>query len=63
MSDRSQVVPTPEGEYFESARFSGLSVILGIVAILGLALSLIGAVLSPETLPSIWLLGFAFIRP
>ncbi len=60
MSDRSQVVPTPEGEYFESARFSGLSVILGIVAILGLAVSLIGAVLSPEQFAYSWLFGFAF---
>jgi hypothetical protein len=30
MSDRSHVVPTPEGEYFESARFSGLSLLLAV---------------------------------
>ncbi|MDQ6624664.1 MAG: hypothetical protein M3Y69_00785 [Verrucomicrobiota bacterium] len=60
MSERSHVVPTPEGEYFEAARFSGLAVILGIIAIVGLALSLVGAILSPEQFAYSWLFGFAF---
>ena len=60
MSERSHATPTPEGEYFESTRFSGLSVILGIVAIVGLALSLLGAILSPEQFAYSWLFGFAF---
>jgi hypothetical protein len=59
MSERSQVVPTPEGEYFESARFSGLSMILGLVAIVGLIVSLIGAIISPEQFAYSWLFGFA----
>ena len=33
MSDRSHTVPTPEGEYFESSRFTGLSTLLGVIAV------------------------------
>ena len=50
MSDRSHVVPTPEGEYFETARFSGLSVLLAVLAIVGLIGSGIGAYLAPRPL-------------
>ena len=33
MSERSQTAPTPEGEYFESSRFAGLSFLLGVIAV------------------------------
>jgi len=59
MSDRSHVVPTPEGEYFESARFSGLSLLLGLLAIVGLVGSGIGAYLSPRQFSFSWLFAFA----
>lgn len=59
MSDRSQVVPAPEGEYFERNRFAGLSTLLAIAAIVGLVLSAIGAVLSPRQFSFSWLFAFA----
>ena len=59
MSDRSHVVPTPEGEYFESERFSGLSFLLGLLAIVGLVGSGIGAYLSPRQFSFSWLFAFA----
>ena len=59
MSDRSHVVPTPEGEYFESARFSGLSVLLAVIAIVALVGSGIGAYLSPRQFSFSWLFAFA----
>jgi len=40
MSERSQTVPVPEGEYFESSRFTGLSFLLGLIAVVALALCL-----------------------
>ena len=43
MSERSQIVPAPEGEYFETSRFSGLSLLLAGGAVVGLLLCLIGA--------------------
>jgi hypothetical protein len=60
MSDRSQPVPTPEGEYFESARFSGLSVLLGLIAFVALALCGAGAAIDPTQLSFSWLFAFAF---
>ncbi len=60
MSERSHVVPTPEGEYFEKSRFAGLSVGLAIVAIVGLGLSALGAFLAPQQFAYSWLFGFAF---
>jgi len=42
MSERLQTVPTPEGEYFESSRFAGLSFLLGLVAVVALVLCVIG---------------------
>jgi len=60
MSERSQGLPTPEGEYFEKSRFAGLSVILAVVAVVGLGLSLLGAFLSPHQFAYSWLFGFAF---
>ena len=60
MSERSHGVPTPEGEYFEKSRFAGLSVMLALIAIVGLGLSGVGAYLSPEQFAYSWLFGFAF---
>jgi len=60
MSERAHVVPSPEGEYFESTRFAGLSLIVGLVALVGLLVSLIGAFFWPEQFAYSWLFGFAF---
>ncbi|MGI8437470.1 MAG: hypothetical protein ACR2NX_11290 [Chthoniobacterales bacterium] len=60
MSERSHVVPTPEGEYFEKNRFAGLSMVLAIVAIVGLALCVVAAFVSPVQFAYSWLFGFAF---
>ncbi|MBA2242719.1 MAG: hypothetical protein H0W04_07500 [Chthoniobacterales bacterium] len=60
MSERSHVVPTPEGEYFESTRFAGLSLIAGLLALVGLGVSLIAAFVWPEQFAYSWLFGFAF---
>ena len=60
MSERSHVLPTPEGEYFENGRFAGLSLILGVVALVGLGLSVLGAFLWPEQFAYSWLFGWAF---
>jgi hypothetical protein len=59
MSERSQV-PTPEGEYFDSGRFTGLSVIIGLVALIALALCVVGAMLEPTQFAFSWLFAFAF---
>jgi hypothetical protein len=60
MSERSQTVPTPEGEYFESSRFAGLSLILGVIAVVALVLCLIGAFVDPDQFSYSWLFAFAF---
>jgi hypothetical protein len=60
MSERSQTVPTPEGEYLESNRFAGLSFILGVTAVVALALSVVGAIVNPHQLSFSWLFSFAF---
>jgi hypothetical protein len=60
MSDRSHVLPAPEGEYFESDRFAGLSILLGLVGIVGLLLSFVGAYLSPVQFSFSWLFAFAY---
>jgi len=46
MSERSQA-PRPEGEYFETNRFAGLSVLLGGIAFVALVLCVIGAAVEP----------------
>src|SRR3954468_12726906 len=58
MSERADI-PTPEGEYFESARFGGLSILLGLVAFVTLVLSVVGAVLYPHQFAFSWLFAFA----
>jgi hypothetical protein len=60
MSERSQTVPTPEGEYFESSRFAGLSLLLGSVALVALVLCAIGAFVNPHQFSYSWLFAFAF---
>jgi hypothetical protein len=53
-------MPTPEGEYFESSRFAGLSLILGVIAVVALVLCLIGAFVDPRQFSYSWLFAFAF---
>jgi hypothetical protein len=60
MSERSHVVPTPEGEFFETGRFAGLSTMAGAIAAIGLLLSIIGAIIWPEQFAYSWLFAFAF---
>jgi len=60
MSERSEGLPTPEGEYFESSRFAGLSLVLGVVAVIALALCLVGAFVSPHQFSYSWLFAFGF---
>src|SRR6267142_3570848 len=60
MSERSHTIPTPEGEYFESNRFAGLSFLLGLIAFVALALCIVGAFLNPHQFSYSWLFAFAF---
>src|SRR6266508_3684041 len=60
MSERSHTVPVPEGEYFESSRFAGLSLLLGSVALVALVLCVVGAVVNPHQMSYSWLFAFAF---
>src|SRR5437870_7492298 len=60
MSERSHTVPTPEGEYFESSRFAGLSFLLGLIAVVALVLCAVGAVVNPHQFSYSWLFAFAF---
>jgi hypothetical protein len=60
MSERLHTVPTPEGEYFESSRFAGLSFLLGLVAVVALVLCAIGAFVNPHQFSYSWLFAFAF---
>ena len=60
MSERLSNAPTPEGEYFESGRFAGLSVVLGVIAFVALALCGAGAFIDPKQFSYSWLFAFAF---
>jgi len=60
MSERSEGLPTPEGEYFQSSRFAGLSFVLGVVAVIALVLCLVGAFVSPHQFSYSWLFAFGF---
>jgi hypothetical protein len=60
MSERSNVPPAPEGEYFESGRFTGLSLLLALVAVVALALCAAGAAMQPTQFSFSWLFAFAF---
>src|SRR5438067_13925276 len=60
MSERSDIVPTPEGEYIEATRFAPLSLLLALVGVIGLGLSVVGAFVSPHQFSFSWLFAFAF---
>jgi hypothetical protein len=60
MSDRLHNAPTREGEYFESGRFAGLSVLLGVIAFVALALCGAGAAIDPKQFSFSWLFAFGF---
>jgi hypothetical protein len=60
MSDRLENAPTPEGEYFESGRFGGLSVLLGVIAFVALALCGAGAAIDPQQFSYSWVFAFGF---
>jgi hypothetical protein len=60
MSERLGTVPTPEGEYFETNRFTGLSTLLGVIAVIALVLCVVGAVVNPHQFSYSWLFAFAF---
>ena len=59
MSERSDVVPTPEGEYVEANRFSAVSFLAAILAVVGLGLSVVGAFVAPQQFSHSWLFAFA----
>jgi hypothetical protein len=60
MSERLTNAPAPEGEYFESGRFAGLSVLLGVIAFVALALCGAGAAIDPQQFSYSWLFAFGF---
>ena len=60
MSERLGTVPTPEGEYFENSRFTGLSTLLGVIAVVALVLCVVGALVNPHQFSYSWLFAFAF---
>jgi hypothetical protein len=60
MSERSDVVPAPEGEYIETNRFAPLSFLLAIGGVLGLGLSIVGAFVARDQFSFSWLFAFAF---
>ena len=59
MSERSDVVPAPEGEYVETNRFSAVSFLVAILALVGLGLSVVGAFVAPHQFSFSWLFAFA----
>jgi len=60
MSERSDIVPTPEGEFVESTRFAPLSFLLALLGLVGLGMSVVGAFVSPHQFSFSWLFAFAF---
>jgi len=60
MSDHLDNASTPEAEFFESGRFAGLSVLLGVVAFVALALCGAGAAIDPKQFSFSWLFAFGF---
>ncbi len=58
MSERSDALPKPEGEFFEGTRFAGLSVLLGAIAFVALVLCVIGAYIEPQQFAFSWLFAF-----
>jgi hypothetical protein len=60
MSERADIVPTPEGEFIEPNRFAPLSLLLALLGVIGVGLSVVGAFVSPRQLSFSWLFAFAF---
>src|SRR5438552_10334609 len=60
MSERLDTPPMPEGEYFDSRRFTGLSTLLGAVAVVSLVFCLVGAFVDPHQFSYSWLFAFVF---
>src|SRR5437660_1375501 len=60
MSERLHNAPTPEGEYFESGRFAGLSMLLSIIAFVALVLCGVGWAIDPYQFSYSLLFAFAF---
>src|SRR5947207_6695111 len=60
MSDRAHELPAPEGEYFETNRFAGLSLLLGVIAFVALVLCGIGASVDAAQFSFSWLFAFGF---
>jgi len=60
MSDRSHALPAPEGEYVETSRFGGWSILSGVIAVVGLVLGVIGAMTAPAQFSFSFLFAFAF---
>ena len=60
MSERLHTAPMPEGEYFDGRRFTGLSTLLGVIAVMSLALCLVGAFVNPHQFSYSWLFAFVF---
>jgi hypothetical protein len=60
MSDRSQALPAPEGEFVQTSRFGGLSILFGLLAVVGLVLGVLGAIVDPLQFSFSFLFAFAF---
>jgi len=60
MSERSAVVPVPEGEYFESNRFARLSLVLGAVGLVSLVVCVVGAFVDRHQFSFSWLFAFTY---
>lgn len=60
MSERAHTPPTPEGERFDGERATGVTLLLGLIALVGLALSILGGIINPRQFGFSWLFAFAF---
>src|SRR5436305_5936909 len=60
MSERLHTAPMPEGGYFDSRRFTELSTLLGVIAVVSLVLCLVGAFVNPHQFSYSWLFAFVF---
>ena len=60
MSERSEVMPVPEGEYVEANRSPGLSLLLAVVGVISLGLCVVGAFVDRMQFSYSWLFAFAF---
>src|SRR3984893_8497959 len=59
MSERSEV-PAPEGEHVETSRFGGLSILLAVIAVVGIGIGVVGAIVDPTQFAFSFLFAFAF---